>query len=249
MRMETFEIILSGVSMFKYKTFGDFCQIDGLNVKGQKVVTIPETINRCWVVSIGPNAFRDNPDLEEIYIPDTIGQIYEYAFNNCYNLRKVHFYSVKNSAKTKYRIYLYKAVFEFCTKLEEITFDEFGRVACMLDEARQFKDCHKLRVIEAEFDYHVPGYAFHNCYEINNLVFRQEILNGVTFNRTSLTRCKNLKTIIINGNLDSYTADNVVNKLKKIHIICPANSNIAKTFPNVTVTPKIELPTDFLKFL
>ena len=53
-------------------------------------LTIPSTIEGLRVNKIGENAFADNEFIVEVFIPDTISEIDDYAFGNCRNLERIY---------------------------------------------------------------------------------------------------------------------------------------------------------------
>jgi len=56
----------------------------------KKVLNIPKTIDGRLVTTIGTGAFQGNETIEEVFIPDTINCINDFAFSNCKKLEKLH---------------------------------------------------------------------------------------------------------------------------------------------------------------
>lgn len=69
---------------------GDHCIVTGYKVN-QRVLVIPAYFNDLPVTHIDTIAFKDNTLIEELYLPDTLVEIGERAFEGCTNLKKVHF--------------------------------------------------------------------------------------------------------------------------------------------------------------
>ncbi len=204
--------------------------VTGVTSPCPAVLTIPETLNGLPVFRVEDNAFKDNANLEEVYLPDSILHLQENAFKGCVNLRRIHFYATSNPAQ---QITLYRSVFQDCVNLECITFEHRGIFFIMYDATRCFAECHKLNTIEADFDYNIPGYTFYHCYELDNLVFTQALemmMNGVTFATTSLTGCKKLDNITLLTNLSSFTPHPVIKRLSKMNIKSTAKTNVARVF-------------------
>ena len=230
--------------MFLYTIHGQCCTITGITNPNTTKIVIPEFIQDYKVVDIAAIAFKNNMAVEEVHMPDAIRNIYTEAFYGCINLRVVHFYKSTNPSN---RICFHRAVFQNCIRLRDILFDNPTVLEFMADTTRCFQDCHSLKNIEGYFSWSIPGHTFHNCYELDNLVFKQEILNDITFAGTSLIGCRCLKNVTLLGNLSPFTPTSVLKKLSKMNIKCPKNSNVASLMTpgaNIQFLQNVSLPTD-----
>ncbi len=63
----------------------------------KKVLNIPKTIDGRLVTTIDTGAFQGNETIEEVFIPDTIDCINDFAFSSCKKLEKIH---IDNDVKT-----------------------------------------------------------------------------------------------------------------------------------------------------
>lgn len=230
--------------MFSYTIDGQNCTITGIANPNTTKIVIPEFIQNCQILCIDAAAFKNNMVVEEVHMPDALYYIFDEAFYGCANLRVVHFYK---SAKPSNSICFHRAVFQNCIRLRDILFDNPTVLDFMLNTTRCFQDCHSLKNIEGYFSWSIPGHTFHNCYELDNLVFKQAIFNGITFAGTSLIGCRCLKNVTLLGNLSPCTPTSVLKKLSKMNVKCPQNSNVASLMTpgaNIQFLQNVSLPTD-----
>lgn len=92
----------------------DSNQITGINSApdGELILNIPSQINGQTVVGIGNGAFKNNTNIVEVYLPDTITQIFGEAFFSCSNLQKI---KLPNSLKM-----ISYGTFSYCYALKQI---------------------------------------------------------------------------------------------------------------------------------
>lgn len=107
---------------------------------GNKTVIIPTEYNGEDVVSIGGFAFSTNEDVEEVFIPSSVGIIGGNAFNKCKNLKEV---VIPNSVTT-----IESSAFEGCQSLTRV---RIGKNVSEID-AFAFQDCISLREISVHKD-------------------------------------------------------------------------------------------------
>lgn len=110
---------------------GDFSQRAFGNCKSLKTLVIPSSTQRIYA-----NAFIGS-GLEEIYIPDTVFMVAQYAFSGCDNLRKVRL-----TENTRYSA-IAKSTFYGCSSLTDIVIPE--NVKAINDQA--FYGCSSLEEI------------------------------------------------------------------------------------------------------
>ena len=60
-----------------------------------KKVVVPDTIDGKTVYAVTKWAFRDDSEVEEVYLPDTVEAVEEMAFYGCTNLKKIYLGSMK----------------------------------------------------------------------------------------------------------------------------------------------------------
>lgn len=92
----------------------DSNQITGISSApdGELILNIPSQINGQTVVGIGNGAFKNNTNIVEVYLPDTITQIFGEAFFGCSNLQKI---KLPNSLKM-----ISYGTFSYCYALKQI---------------------------------------------------------------------------------------------------------------------------------
>lgn len=120
--------------------------ISGCNIRGEKKIVIPETIDGATVVEIGDEAFfdkdawlNDRPsvfaEMETITLPKTLKVIGRYAFRCCTSLKKLEVPEGVNVIMVR--------AFNDCTSLESVSLPE--SLEFMGDEV--FKGCSSLKTI------------------------------------------------------------------------------------------------------
>ncbi len=117
---------------FDYVRHGDDIYIT--NFKGSGDVIIPEQIDGGTVVSFGMT-FKESPQITSVSIPDTVTDIFPYAFYGCRYLETV---SVSDSVEK-----IEKYAFASCEKLSSFT---FGKSVTEIGE-EAFSDCQKLETV------------------------------------------------------------------------------------------------------
>lgn len=80
----------------------------------RKEVVIPSKVHGETVIDVGREAFLDNNKIEKVVLPETIGNVYNYAFVDCTNLKEVVFQGTILSRLMNYS-------FEGCTSLDVVT--------------------------------------------------------------------------------------------------------------------------------
>ena len=144
----------------------------GRNEKGEIIVvgvngtpttvTVPEMVNGCAVMGIGPRAFANQPQLRRVTLPDTVCTIDEEAFTGCAKLESVTF--------GKGLTLLDKGCFSDCPLLDAVTLpakvNEIGRDA--------FARCTSLAYVELQGKVEViRDGAFELCESLSTLRYGQ----------------------------------------------------------------------------
>lgn len=80
---------------FVYGDYDDGKVMIGYYEGTSKKVVIPDTIDGKTVYAVVKEAFQDNSEVEEIYLPDTVEVVGERAFCGCTNLKKIYLGSMK----------------------------------------------------------------------------------------------------------------------------------------------------------
>lgn len=98
--------------------FNDYTSYEGYSIsefkdKEAKTVTIPSYINGKAVSQIGVSSFFSKKSLETINIPETVQNIDNNAFYDCYNLRNVNFMGASKLKEISY------SAFDGCNELAD----------------------------------------------------------------------------------------------------------------------------------
>ena len=75
---------------YELNSSGDGYVLVGIGSCKDNYIRIPNTYNDKPVVSIGENAFRNIRNIYQLYVPDSITSIDDYAFDECYSLTGVY---------------------------------------------------------------------------------------------------------------------------------------------------------------
>ena len=176
-----------------------------VKTKIEEHLEIPHTVNGRPVRRIGMAAFRDNKRVKSIKCPDSVGNIYGYAFARCINLEKFEVYATSEPAS-----YLNVAnnVFEGCEKLSifrtSVPVRHIGSMA--------FTKCSALATVDAKVQ--VLGHkVFAGCDLLSSITIDD---NGC-WEVDSFIRAKKLKDLHFLGTINVYKSSlNVVAK-KNLH--------------------------------
>lgn len=177
---------------------------------------IPSSINGFVVKQICSRAFRRNKNLQTITLPDSITCINAEAFNECYSLEKVHFYSSSN--KTRCLNIGYRA-FASCAKLIQITSDMSICTNCDKDA---FYNCIRLQNINLLLQ-NLENNCFENCFVLNDIVFAENAL----WKTCTFKGCSILKNITFMGDVEELLSDTCMKWISKRKIKCKKNTSIA----------------------
>lgn len=131
----------------------------------EKEVWLPDDEN---IMTIGEEAFEDAIDMEVVIIPKTVTQISKRAFRNCPNLREIYFVDkeAKTPATAKLSLVL-DAAFENCAKLEKV---DLSNVKTITLDGSVFKDCVNLKeIVHMEKIGTAWNYAFAGCTSLQSI--------------------------------------------------------------------------------
>lgn len=158
-------------------------------VPGSELI-IPEKIDGQTITTIGTSAFEDSV-FGSIILPDTVTEIYSYAFYRCSELESItlpeEIISIGNDA------------FAYCSSLKSITLPD---KLTSIDEYAFYK-CSALEEITIpEGVKHLNDCMFYDCFSLKSITLKA---NGVTLGKQVFCGCEALKTI--NGQLGEIDCD------------------------------------------
>ena len=81
----------SDLDCFNYENIADGYQITSLTEKGKEKSTliIPSTYNGLPIIAFNANTFKDNKKIVQVIVPTNTRTLSDYAFEGCYNLKKI----------------------------------------------------------------------------------------------------------------------------------------------------------------
>ena len=81
----------SDLECFNYETIADGYRITSLTEKGKEKSTlvIPSTYNGLPIIAFNASTFKDNKKIVQVIVPTNTRTLSDYAFEGCYNLRKI----------------------------------------------------------------------------------------------------------------------------------------------------------------
>ncbi|QQO08177.1 leucine-rich repeat protein [Breznakiella homolactica] len=168
--------IAHDASMFTPGISGDAVTIIGCTVI-DPVVVVPEQIDGKVVIAIGANAFENKNTLTEVYLPDAIREIGDYAFFTCTNLT-----SISLPAATT----IGDSAFSTCTNLTSISFPAAATIG---DGA--FSTCTNLTSISLPSATTIGENAFAVCTNLTSI----SLPSATTIGESVFFHCTNLTSI------------------------------------------------------
>ncbi len=145
---------------FKYTTTSNKVTITGLSDAGITKLVIPSEVDGNEVVAVASSSFKNNQSIKTVELPDTISEIGEYAFSDCYRLENVNIPTGVTVIKP--------SVFYNCYRLEKIVIPE--NVTEIGNSA--FANCSELTVNSIPDKVTSIGTgAFKNCAKITSVKF------------------------------------------------------------------------------
>lgn len=189
---------------------------------------IPEQINNCKVTSIWDKTFKDEYNLTELTLPETIRYIGDSAFEGCFDLIQVTNYS---SLKIEYGSD--KNGFAGCYAKNIRTSDNDSKICISSENDYLFAgfdnnnyligytgneksitlpDSFKNSSGKSVKSYHIYMYAFAGCTTLTNVNVSSSV--GYIMN-SAFCQCKNLSGIYIPSNVSKIIGNNVFSGCKK----------------------------------
>ena len=186
-----------------YEHYLDGINITGLSYNINENVEIPRIIQGKPVTHIGMNAFYDS-NITDIFIPDSVTAIGDYAFYSCNYLESItipnnvthigncafKFCSqIKNIVVPNSVTYIGKEAFHYCNQLNNITLS--NNISTIEDYT--FADCACLTgIIIPNSVTSIGKYAFSNCTQLKNIELSKNIID---IGGNAFELCSNLTRI------------------------------------------------------
>ena len=214
-----------------------------LDKDGYNLILCPEGKSGNFVVPdsvgcINDYAFNNCVNLTNIQIGENVNEIKGYAFENCKRLEK--FVLPKNVDTIGYYGGWYEPIFTGCTNLKVIDVDRDNYYYSSVDGVLFDKEKEKLITCPAKKSgqYTVPKsvksvteYAFDDCNSLESIILPESMPD---FSYYELEYCSNLKSIRVMGNNAHYSTEDGVlfNKDKSEIYVFPRNKGGNYTIPD-----------------
>ena len=174
----------------EYVQRGNSYTVVGFKKGHDSSVVIPETYNGKPVTAISDEAFREDQDLESIFIPSSITSIAYGAFQLCLNLKTVSF--AENSSLN----YLGGWAFAYCGSLESINLPD----TITTFEQGVFNYCESLKQLKLPSSLkYITNSCFYKCYSLTHLILPASL---ETIENDTFTYCYRLVEIVNHSNLN-----------------------------------------------
>ena len=179
-------------------------------VKGE--VVIPSTVQGVPVTQIHHGAFRGCTQITSVVLPETMEWIGDRAFCDCTGLTSVHLNeglkmiegcAFQNCDLTSVvippNVDMYEEVFEGCTNLEKVTFEDSDRY--LIVPPYCFADCTSLKEVNLGIhnSLQIERYAFLRCSALEEITIPPITRSNrdVCLNRCLFKGCESLKTVSV----------------------------------------------------
>ena len=151
-------------------------------------IAIPESIDGINITKIAPKAFANCEFITDVYLPETITTIEEYAFNTPYenNALRYTFTALLNSIVANGVTTIGTNAFSNCSKL---FYTEFNNLQSIGSSA--FSDNLNLKTINLSKLTTLESYTFYNCVKLTNI----NLNNAITISAKALYNCSNIKEL------------------------------------------------------
>ena len=164
---------------------------------------------------IGSSAFADCVSLTEIILPNKLTTITESAFARCSSVEKIYIPKSLNSIKTVVSGGYVYSVFEGCTSVSTVEFEEGIKI--------------------------IPARLFEDCEWVENIILPNTL---DTIEQEAFARCANLKEITIPDTVTNMGTNIFYNctSLERVHLPNIRQNLPAYTFYNCTSLKEVNLP-------
>jgi len=139
------------------------------------------------ITTISPYSFFNDREVKEVFFPSTITEIGDYAFSECYNLRRLVF------DKSCSLIRIGKHAFSSCKSLETI----FIPPSVQVMDTAAFKSCISLRTVhfsESSNIEDIGAYAFENCTSLVSISIPNQVK---VIQESTFYNCYSLREFVI----------------------------------------------------
>ncbi len=171
------------VAPFAFELVGDSYMITGRGADDSGILEFPEEYNGKPVTAIGEGAFRNDLEIGQLIIPDSITMIGAGAFDGCVNLMSATIGSGVTSIP--------KEAFRKCTFLKTV---EFSDTLVSIGESA-FSYCERLLKIEMPNTVKtVSPKAFYQCVALKDVTFSSSL---ELIGESAFDKCLKLKQVVI----------------------------------------------------
>lgn len=182
----------------------------------RKEVIIPSVVKGEKVIDVGREAFSHNDKIEKVTLPNTIGQIYRYAFYNCSNLKEVIFLSANLSK-------INVAAFHGCSLLDVVKLPQ----NCTYLASGAFEECGEISKLYIPYS---MGKIMESAF--SNTTVKEIIYGGTIEQWEKIVIAEDVLEIFKNANISYLTSQESV-KLEYINEIYNLFDNTFVEFEGV----------------
>ena len=175
--------------------------------------------------------FFNNEDIVEFYAPYSLGEVQDFAFNNCTNLKKIEFSNVDSIGNQTFRNcyslesfkvdslnYLGAEAFSLCGNLREVEINQ-GNIRNI--ERSTFGSCKSLKKVKLPDSIEsIGGLAFYGCENLEKIKLPKSLR---IINLNAFSKCSNLSEITFPANLISIE-ENAFRECKNLRKVKFPNS-------------------------
>lgn len=177
---------------YKFKTDGTVA-INGYQGSDREYIEIPSEIEGCPVTSIADSTFRYFRDIKEVFIPDSVVSIGEFAFDNCSRLEKV------TMSKNVTEIGEY--AFANCNHLERI---EIPQGVTVIENSLFYNDYCLEEIVIPHSVTKIKRRAFSACSELEIIYYTGSEQQWNSIDTEAENRYAQKATVVYNYNPETY---------------------------------------------